>query len=99
MNIFDIFTFKKEGARVLSREHFKEILEAARQAIISQIKANIPGIEKKRIVDEFIIAKVKSYGAGCHNGAVVWVLNQIANAVPTVTQLVYDFLKEKVENL
>lgn len=99
MNIFDIFTFKKEGAKVFSREHFKEILEAARQAIISQVKANLAGSEKKKIVDEFIVVKILSYGNGCRNKAVLWILNQVVLAVPTITQLVYDFLKEKVENL
>lgn len=99
MSIFDVFSFKKEAAKVFTAENFSTILELARAEIIKQIKSNIPGPEKKALVDSIIIFKIREFGNGCHNKLVLWVLGQIIKVVPTVTQLVYNFLKEKVENL
>ena len=59
MSIFDVFSFKKEAAKVFTKENFQHILETARAEIIKQAKANIPGIEKKLIVDKAVIAKIE----------------------------------------
>ena len=100
MGIFDIFSFKKEAAKVFTKENFQHILETARAEIIKQAKANIPGIEKKLIVDKAVIAKIEILKETYKkNGLVVWLLNLIIKNIPTVTQLVYEFLKEKIENL
>ena len=99
MGLFDAFSFKKEAAKVFTKENFAIILAFAREKIIEQAKANIPGIEKKIIVDNAVIAKIREFRTNCKNKLVLWVIDQIIKVVPTVTQLVYDFLKEKIENL
>ena len=99
MSIFDVFTFKKEGKKIFSKENFRSILELAKAEIIKQAKANIPGIEKKYEVDKVVIARIESIKEGCNNKLIVFVLDKVIDAVPSITQAVYDFLKEKIENL
>ena len=67
MNIFDLFTFKKEAAKVFTPENFKIIMEKARTEIINQINNNILGSEKKSIVDNIIIAKIRELRSTCKN--------------------------------
>lgn len=102
MIIFDIFTFKKEATKVFSKENFQHILETAKDEIIKQAKENVnaKGPEKKIIVDKIVIAKIEVLKETYKkNGLIVWLLNLIIKVIPTVTQLIYEFLKEKVENL
>ena len=100
MGLFDVFSFKKEGIKVFSKENFKHILEVAKDEIIKQAKENISGVEKKLIVDRLVIAQVnvlkETYPK---NKLILWILDRVIEAVPTITQLVYNFLKEKIENL
>lgn len=101
MGLFDVFSFKKEATKVLNKDMFVEILKMAREKIIDLAKENFPGAEKKEQLDttlvEFIRAKVKEGKIG--NKLVLWVVEKLVDILPKVTQLVYDFLKEKVENL
>lgn len=99
MSIFDIFTFKKEGKSVFSKETISDVLTTARNAIVEQAKKAIPGQEKKDTVDIIVTRKVQQYYDACTNGIVRWVIDQFIKAIPTVTQIIYDRLKEKVENL
>ena len=101
MGLFDFFTFKKDGKKIFSKEVFKEVLEEARERIIEQAKAAISGEEKKAIVDKFVIAfvqaKVKSLEI--KNGLILWLVDRVIGLIPLVTQIIYNFLKEKVEAL
>lgn len=99
MSIFDIFTFKKEAARIFTSENFSAVIKKAREEIIKQIKEKIPGPEKKVLVDNAVIVKIREFRRTCSNKLVLWILDQFIKVIPTVTQLIYDFLKEKVENL
>ena len=64
-------------------------------------KANFPGEEKKRQVDLVVVARIyeKVEEANIKNKLVLWLIDKLVDLVPRVTQLIYDFLKEKVENL
>ena len=101
MGLFDLFSFKKDGRKVFSREVFKEVLEQARESIIEQAKKNIPGQEKKQAVDEIVVQFIRAKIATLEvkNGLILWLIDRIIELIPLVTQLVYDFLKEKVESL
>ena len=99
MGLFDAFSFKKDGKKVFCREAFSEILKVARDAIIAMAKENIPGIEKKEKVDLIVVAKILELTVNVKNGLVLWVINRIIDFIPVITQLIYDFLKEKIENL
>ena len=50
-------------------------------------------------MDEKVIAKIKTLQDSCKNKVLVWLLEQLIILVPTITQHIYDCLKEKVENL
>ena len=100
MSIFDIFSFKKEAGKVFTKENFAHIMETARLAIIEQAKDKVAkGYQKKFIVDEKVISTINILKESCKNGLVIWLLDKIIQVVPTVTQLIYNFLQEKVENL
>jgi hypothetical protein len=99
MSIFDIFTFKKEAERVFTKENFSLILKTMREEIIFRIKSVLKGSEKMELVNNVVIAKIREIRKTCKNGLVLWIIDQIIKIVPTITQIVYDFLKERVENL
>ena len=100
MRIFDIFSFKKEAGKVFTKENFAHIMETAKNAIIEQAKDTAKkGAAKKFIVDEKVIKSINVLKDSCKNGLIKWLLNCIADIIPTVTQLIYEFLKEKIENL
>lgn len=99
MSVFDVFTFKKEGKKVFSIENFKGILDLAKAEIIKMAKEKIPGIEKKIAVDKIVLERLDGIKKNCNNGIIIFILDLVAKAIPTITQAVYDFLKEKVENL
>lgn len=100
MSIFDIFSFKKEASKIFTKENFIHILKTAESTIIEQSKDVIKkGSEKKFIVDEKVIASINILKDSCKNGLIKWLLDRIIDIIPTVTQLIYEFLKEKIENL
>ena len=99
MSIFDIFTFKKEASYLFTSENFATVLEKAREEIISHANEAIPGPEKKVLVDNIVIFQIKEFRNTFKNKLILWIIDQIIKTIPTVTQLVYDFLKEKVKDL
>ena len=101
MGLFDAFSFKKEAAKVLNKENFIEILKLARDKIIELGKSNIPGHEKKEQLDEILILKIRAKikEGKISNKYVLWLIEKLIEILPSVTQLMYEFLKEKVENL
>lgn len=99
MSIFDIFTFKKEAEKVFTKENFAAVLKTVREEIIFRIKSVLPGPEKMELVNNAVIAKIREFRKTCKNGLVLWIIDQIIKVVPTVTQIIYNFLKEKIENL
>ena len=101
MGLFDVFSFKKEAAKVLNKETFAEILGNARELILEYAKKKMPGEEKKKSVDDILTLKVKGKvtSANIKNKLVLWVIDQLIGLLPKVTQIVYDLLKEKVEKL
>ena len=101
MGLFDVFSFKKEASKVLTKESFTEVLELARIKIAELAKANFPGEEKKKQVDAIVINRIydKVKEANIKNKLVLWIVEKLIDLIPRVVQLVYNFLKEKVENL
>lgn len=100
MSIFDIFSFKKEATRVFTQENFAAVLKKAREEILKQASnLELVGSAKKVLVDNAVIAKIREFRSTCKNKLVLWIIDQIIKVVPTVTQLIYEFLKEKLENL
>lgn len=99
MGLFDIFTFKGEAVKIFSKENIIKTLETAKNAIIEQVQNNIPGHEKKEIVDKIVIDFIRSRVNSCTNKVVLWFVDRLIDIIPSITQLIYDFLKAKIENL
>lgn len=99
MGLFDIFKFKKDIKGVFSSENISDILMYVREKIVEQAKKNIPGSEKKAAVDYLVIQYIRKKVANCNNNIVLWLVERIVEVIPKITQIIYDFLKEKIENL
>ena len=99
MGLFDVFTFKKQALELFSKKNIDEFLNKARTLIIEQIKANYPGPEKMEKVVEALIDFVVDKSENINNKLVLWLGEQLVKAIPAIAQIVYNFLKEKVENL
>lgn len=99
MSLFDLLTFKKDAVQVFSVENIVSILSSAKDKIVEQAKEAIKGAEKKAIVDAFVIKLIREKTKNCKNKLVLWVVDRIIDVVPRITQLIYEFLKEKIENL
>ena len=101
MGIFDVFSFKKQAQLVFTKENFVYILTLAKDAIIDRAKENINGWEKKEQVDTLIRKAIDTLIAKhkVTNKLVLWIVDRIKEAVPSITQLIYDFLKAKIEEL
>ena len=99
MGLFDVFTFKKEAVKVFSKENILHVLNLTKEKIIEQIQNNIPGIEKKEQVDKIVIEFIRERAKVTNNKVVLWFVDRLIEIIPSITQKVYDFLKEKIENL
>lgn len=101
MGLFDVFSFKKESVKIFNKEVFGEILSDARELIVSFAKENMPGEEKKSNVDSILSSRImaKVLELNIKNKLVLWLVAQLIGLLPKVTQLIYEFLKEKVNNL
>ena len=99
MSIFDIFTFKKQAEVIFSKANIEGIMLTAKEAIIEQAKAKFPGQEKKAKVDAQVIYAIQQKVTNCNNKLLLWLVSILIKSIPAVTQLIYNFLKQKVENL
>lgn len=101
MILFDAFSFKKSITGIFSIEAVKDVFALARKEIIARVDKAISGEEKKVQVDYNVIKFVKDYvTTNCSNKLVLWLVDTVViKAIPAVTQLIYEFLKEKVNGL
>ncbi len=98
-NIFDLFSIRKESKKIFTRENLLEVLNLAKWYIIDQAKNSLRGAEKKQIVDSAIINIINEKTKDCKNSILLWIIERIKGFIPTITQYIYDTLKEKVDNL
>jgi len=98
-NIFDLFSVRKESKKIFTRENLLEVLNLAKWYIIDQAKNSLRGAEKKQIVDSAIINIINEKTKDCKNSILLWIIERIKGFIPTITQYIYDTLKEKVDNL
>ena len=101
MILFDAFSFKKSITGIFSLEAIKDVFNLAKKEIIARVGVAIEGEEKKVQVDYIVIKFILDYvTTNCSNKLVLWLVNTVVlKAIPTVTQLIYEFLKEKVNGL
>ncbi len=99
MGLFDVFTFKKEAVKVFSKENIVATLNLAKEKIVEKAQEAIAGNEKKEIVDKIVIDFIKEKAKVTNNKVVLWFVDKVIEIIPSITQTVYDFLKERIENL
>lgn len=99
MGLFDAFTFKKEAIKVFSKENIIGTLNLAKEKIAEKALEAIAGNEKKEAVDKIVIDFIRERAKVTSNKIVLWFVDRVIEIIPSITQKVYDFLKEKIENL
>ena len=99
MKLLDIFSFKKESSKIFTKENIQAILDLAKKEIIKQAKEKFPGKEKMEKVENAVILKIRELRDTTKNSAVRWLLDLLIMAVPTITQYIYETLKETIKNL
>lgn len=99
MSIFDIFSFKKEFAKVANKANFDSIKAVAREKIIEQVKSKIDGDKKMDNVVEDVTEWIEEH-IYSDNKLVQWCIDNILIPdVRTICQGVYELLKEIVKGL
>ena len=79
---------------------FKGYLEITNQYIKEQAYKDILGVDKKAVVDKAVCDYIDNEFANCKNIillSIVYLAKE--KVVPALTQVVYDLLKERVDNL
>lgn len=95
----DLFDFKSVTKKIFTKENFEEICNFAKNQIVIFVgKNDLLGEEKKKRVDEKVIALLKEK-LHSQNGFVNFLVNLLIAIVPAVTQFIYDTLKARVEGL
>ena len=99
MGLLDVFTFKRESTKIFSKENIDNLIEVAKDAIIEQAKKKIKGEEKKKAVDALALAELEALHDETDNKLVLYLLGQVAYAVPMINQKIYELLKAKIAEL
>lgn len=82
------------------RDFFKGYLEVTKQYIKEQAYKDILGADKKAVVDEAVCDYIDNEFANCKNIILLTIVSLVKEkVVPALTQVVYDLLKERVDNL
>lgn len=93
-----IFTFKKETIKVFCKENIGLLCEEIKKQIIERVNEQITGAEKKAKVDAYIIDFIEAKFHS-ENVIVQFVIDKLVEAVPMLTQFVYDYLKKHISGL
>ena len=96
-----VFTFKRDFQNVFTNEKVKEFFKIARDLIIKYRDfKELSGEEKKKRVDEFLTNWLfENVATKTDNAIICWLLGILIYNVPTITQFIYDFLKENIEGI
>lgn len=99
MGLFDVFNFKKSFEKVATKENFELLRAVIKEEIIKQVKAKIDGQEK---MDAVVAAAIDFINKHIHsnNSIVQWIIdNVLIQGIRTLSQSIYDDLKEIVKGL
>lgn len=99
MSIFDLFGLKSKLQKVFSKENIEEVINTAKEAIISKVPSEEEGAQKKAYVDS-VVKNLLLTKASAFSGVTRWLVADLLTAVvPTITQLIYDHLKAYIDKL
>lgn len=100
MSFFGIFSVKTDAKKTFCIQSIKEFFAFIRREIIGYVEAkDLLGSEKKEAVDEKVVEYVEGKFIGS-NTVLNWLVRKIfIPVIPTITQAVYDLLREHVDGL
>ena len=82
------------------RDFFRGYLEVTKQYIKEEAYKDILGADKKAVVDKAVCDYIDNEFANCKNIILLTIVSLVKEkVVPALTQVVYDLLKERVDNL
>ena len=82
------------------RDFFRGYLEVTKQYIKEEAYKDILGADKKAAVDKAVCDYIDTSFASCKNRILLAIVSLAKEkVVPALTQVVYDLLKERVDNL
>lgn len=97
--IKNILTFKTKFAEVITSEKVKECLEAGTKLIEKYNEVHeLTNEEKKRKVDCHLYDYINEH-LHSDNGLVQWIINRILDAIPFITQFIYDLIKKNIKGI
>jgi len=99
MGLLDLLSFKKDASELFSAGNVTSFFAFIREKILTQAELNKVGEAKKAFVDSRVIEFIQNKASSCKNKLVLWLVRQLINVIPRITQIIYDFLKEKIANL
>lgn len=85
-------------AQVFNGEKLGGLADYIQTAIINKVNVELSNEEKKKDVDESVKSFIKSTFVS-DNTFVKMLIDKLIECVPILTQLVYDFLKERINGL
>lgn len=99
MNFLKLFT-PKNFNEIFSKENFTDLVNYAKSQIVAYVNKNdLLGSEKKQKVDDAVTFYVDLKFNNSRNAVVKMIVGLLKSAVPCITQLIYDYLKEVVDGL
>ena len=96
-----VFTLKRDFQNVFTNEKVKEFFKTARELIIKYRDfKELSGEEKKKRVDDYLTEwLLENVIEKTDNAIINYLLGILIYNLPTITQFIYDFLKEKIEGI
>lgn len=98
-NLFtSIFSFKNEAATIFTKNNIAKVLNFAKGEIVAKVDAELTNEQKKRAVDEAVIIFIDNHFKS-DNAIIKYILEKFEDLVPTITQVIFDFLKDRIDGL
>lgn len=93
-----IFNFKTKSAETFNKDSLAVLADFIKATIINRIGTELSNAEKKVAVDNAVTNFVRN-SFKSDNVFVQFLIEKLIEAVPLITQIVYDFLKDRIEGL
>lgn len=93
MSIFSIFNWKSVIKKILGVDKIQAMFDKAKALILEYKDKDMIGADKKKEVDEKLIAWIREH-LDTKNSIVKWLVeNILIDCLPTITQNIYDLIK------
>jgi len=97
--MFSLLTYKSNVQKIFTKENFLNLCEFAKKMIVKYVdEENLLGADKKTNVDNAVIEYIAKYFVS-NNTIVSFLVQLLIKFEPTLTQIIYELLKKKVDGL